>query len=111
MTWKDDTYLIHNYFLHDKNWSRDEEITFTCLALAGESGEIANLWKKVLRNADDVPDIKHEMSNEIADVFMYLFALAELFDVNIDEACEEKIKELKQRWPQIWENQSAGVWR
>lgn len=101
MTWQEDNIKIHNYFMKDKRWSIDEETSFLALGLCGEAGEVGNLYKKMWRG-DYQANFIHDISNELADVMMYLFLLARAEGIDIDEACNNKIEELKIRWPDIW---------
>lgn len=72
---------------------RDAYLSFT--QLMEEIGELANeINKPKLRNkAID----KENLEGEFADVILQISALADLLDVNIEEAVENKIKDLKKR--------------
>lgn len=61
-----------------------QAITYPVLGLVGEAGELANQWKKVIR--DDVgtlkPDRREKLIDECGDVLWYLASLA--FDLGTD---------------------------
>jgi NTP pyrophosphatase (non-canonical NTP hydrolase) len=61
---------------------------FLALAIRGEAVELGNCIKKMWRG-DSVSskDLRHE----IADVRIYLNQLATHLEIDIDEACEEKL--------------------
>ena len=75
------------------NIQRDAYLSFT--QLMEEIGELANeINKPKLRNkAVD----KENLGGEFADVILQISALADLLDVDIEEAVEKKIKILKER--------------
>lgn len=76
----------------------DDPVYFT-LGLTGESGEIAEKIKKVLRNHDgdfsklDLDDIK----KELGDVLWYLAMLAKNFGLSLDDVAVTNIDKLADR--------------
>jgi NTP pyrophosphatase (non-canonical NTP hydrolase) len=77
--------------------SEVEIIHFLALAIAGEAGELANLMKKEWQG-DKVDD--HNLREEIADIRIYLEHLARHLHIDIDTACEEKLKVVADRLAQ-----------
>lgn len=102
MTWKEDCLKIHYYFTADKPWDSNDHLDFLALGLAGEAGEVANVQKKAMRG-DNLPNYNKMISDEMADVMMYLYMMSDRLGIDLDIACEEKCKELKERWPYVWE--------
>lgn len=82
-------------------WSGSDWAT----ALAGETGEVCNVVKKLNRADVGAPSIKdpprdelvHELGREIADVITYANILAQRYDVDVAEACVEKFNEVSLR--------------
>lgn len=73
---------------------RDVQLCFT--QLMEEIGELAKeINKPKLRNKEI--DIEN-LNGEFADVFIQLFALAQMHDINIEEALNSKIKNVKERY-------------
>lgn len=97
-SWMDHAWHIHKNKI--KNWEvgSKEDLRFTALALVGEAGKMANLVKKEWRG--DGP-LDSKFADEIADIQIYLWLLAEIAGVDIAEACYTKIGELYARWPEI----------
>lgn len=79
----------------DGNYSRlDNAIA----GLAGESGEVADLWKKVkYHNLEFTPEIKDKFIKELGDVCWYLFQTAFALKVPVDEIIEQNVEKLKIR--------------
>jgi NTP pyrophosphatase (non-canonical NTP hydrolase) len=91
--WQDRAWAIHQEYVkraREKGslTSEAECINFLALAICGEAGELGNCIKKMGRG-DSVPskDLRHE----IADIRIYLNQLATHLEIDIDEACEEKL--------------------
>ena len=93
---------INEYF---SNFVGDEvdNPRFLALAICGEAGELADCIKKQWRAdfAIDSFEYRQKVFKEIADIQIYLFHLAEAFDVSIDDCIAIKLPELLARWPEI----------
>ncbi len=76
-----------------------DELFHLLLGLCGEAGEIAEKMKKVVRdkNSDfasiDVEDLK----KELGDVLWHIAAIANYFDISLDDIGETNIKKLASR--------------
>lgn len=76
-------------------WS-DEDKHFIALSLCGEVGELANFIKKEWR--DKSADHRASIIKEMADVRILLEMIARAYSVDLNEACEDKLDELSERW-------------
>ncbi|AUG58662.1 MazG nucleotide pyrophosphohydrolase domain-containing protein [Acetivibrio saccincola] len=79
----------------------DENIAtleYLLLCLVGEFGEATNLVKKVLRGDYSLNDIKPQLSEEIADIFIYVLKLAYQLDIDIEKQFLEKVDKNKRRF-------------
>jgi NTP pyrophosphatase (non-canonical NTP hydrolase) len=79
------------------------EAVFLGLAQAGESGELANVIKKMWRDGQ-TPEMHKKMRGEIADILIYLDHLLGAFQLSASQVMVEKIQELTERWPQYFED-------
>ena len=75
-------------------YSRDYAVTYPILGLVGEAGEVAEKWKKNLR--DGVFDID-EMAKELGDVLWYLANTANDLGLNLGLIAEKNLKKLADR--------------
>ena len=77
-----------------------ESVAFTCLALAGEVGELCNLVKKIERGTAQWGDakIKYDIHMEVADIFTYLMDLAGQLNVDLVRLYELKRIENERRF-------------
>ena len=69
------------------------------LGLLGESGEIAEKFKKILRdkNAQLTDTDCQELAKELGDVLWYIALLGHYLDVPLDEIATKNIDKLKSR--------------
>lgn len=72
---------------------------YPTLGLAGESGEVAEKIKKVIRDKGDVIDVetKDLIKKELGDVLWYVAQLATEIDLTLDEVAEHNIQKLYDR--------------
>jgi len=78
---------------------KDNNFIYPTLGLVGESGEIAEKIKKVIRDNDGVMDDekKTEIGKELGDVLWYISQLATELDVDLDEIAQGNIDKLYSR--------------
>lgn len=81
--------------------SNDElkDIMHWVLGITGESGEIAEKVKKIIRDKDGVfsPEDKIEIAKEIGDVLWYLAVLAEQLGVTFESVAQNNLEKLQSR--------------
>ncbi len=70
-----------------------------CLLLGEEIGELFKAIRKSEKIKIDSNSRKHEVSNELADILIYLCAIANRYDIDLEKAFREKeeINE-KRKW-------------
>ena len=78
---------------------KKNEFLHLVLGLVGESGEIAEKVKKIIRDHDsdlskvDIEDLK----KELGDVMWYIAVIADYFDIPLSEVGEKNIEKLASR--------------
>ena len=74
-------------------------LLYLVLGLVGESGEVADKVKKVIRDDNwEISDEKREdLKQELGDVLWYLARLTESFDSSVSEVAEKNIEKLQSR--------------
>lgn len=72
---------------------------YTTLGLVGESGEIAEKIKKVIRDGDGTitEEKRIELNKELGDVLWYLSQMASELKLSLDDIAENNIKKLYSR--------------
>lgn len=74
-------------------------LSYTVLGLCGESGELAEKLKKVIRDNNGVltEDIKHMMKLELGDVLFYLAMTAHELGIDLEDVAISNIEKLSSR--------------
>ena len=69
------------------------------LGLVGEAGEVAEKFKKIVRDKDGVvsEEDKKEIIKELGDVLWYISAMANYLDVSLDEVARMNLDKLFSR--------------
>jgi len=79
--------------------NKDNNFVYPTLGLAGESGEVAEKIKKVLRDdgGQVSPNIKEELKKELGDVLWYVAQLSTELGLSMEEVAEKNIEKLYSR--------------
>lgn len=72
-------------------------INYVILGLIGESGELANHWKKVIRGDKDPAVIKETLRWELGDVLWYVARAAEELGMKLEDVANANLDKLKDR--------------
>lgn len=77
----------------------EHQLMYVTLGIAGESGEIAEKVKKIVRNDNgEVSDEKREsLKGEIGDVLWYLSQLSRVLGFQLEDAARANIEKLTDR--------------
>ncbi len=79
---------------------KDKALEYLTLGLVGESGEIANKVKKLIRDGADVEgynDKLVQIANELGDVLWYCAMMANELDANMGRIMESNLHKLADR--------------
>lgn len=79
--------------------NRSDNLEYPTLGLAGEAGEVANIVKKIQRDAGGkiTPEIREKLKDELGDVLWYLAACADELGLTLDEIAEYNVRKLNAR--------------
>lgn len=74
-------------------------LVYPTLGLAGESGEVAEKMKKVIRDNDGIvsPEKKEEIKKELGDVLWYVAQIASELGLSLSDVASFNIEKLKSR--------------
>ena len=88
-------------FAKERDWEQFHTPKNIAMALNVEAGELMEhfQWLTAEQSKDLTNEKKTEVAHEIADVSLYLFRLSQLLDIDIIQACEEKMEINKQKYP------------
>ena len=74
-----------------------ENLFYTGLCLVGESGEIANVLKKIWRDGDTII-LRDQLEEEISDLIIYVCKLILVGKIDFPKAWNKKQEKLLVRW-------------
>ena len=90
-------------FAEARNWDQFHTPKNLSMALAAEAAELLEIFQWLTdEQSKEIVNNEKEMAlvtEEIADVLIYLVRLAEKLDVDIEKAVEEKIKVNEKKYP------------
>ena len=80
-------------------YGEGSKINYPILGLVGEAGELANKYKKVLRDDNGIlhPDKRAALADELGDVLWYVAALARDLGVSLDDVAKKNLDKLYDR--------------
>lgn len=81
-------------------------LEYLLLCVVGELGEATNLIKKVIRGDYLLDEIKSELSEEVADIFIYVIKLAYQLDIDLEKQFLEKQGKNKERFVNFEKNEA-----
>lgn len=74
------------------------QIEHQAFGLAGEVGEVVEHIKKWHRRDFDVDELRERLTEELPDVLTYLFNMAALLDIDLDDTLSTKQAVCEARW-------------
>jgi NTP pyrophosphatase (non-canonical NTP hydrolase) len=82
-----------------KKYAHDPAYVEKILSLVGEAGEVAEKYKKIIRDKNGVisRSDKEELVKELGDVLWYIAALADYLGVSFNELAKANIDKLASR--------------
>ena len=88
-------------FAQQRDWEQFHTPKNLAMALSGEVGELLEIfqWLTPEQSQQLSPEKKQHASEEIADVMMYLLRLADKCDIDVVQACQEKIQQNAAKYP------------
>jgi len=94
---------LQRAFVEERKWNKFHTPKNLSMALAGETAELMEIFQwlteaesgKVMKNPVKAKAVEHEL----ADVFYYLLRLADILDVNLEQAFFDKMRHNKAKYP------------
>lgn len=80
-------------------YKQEHNLVYPTLGLVGESGEVAEKIKKVIRDKNGTVNkaTREEIKKELGDVLWYMSQLATELGLKLDDIAEENIRKLRSR--------------
>ncbi len=92
----------HEYQANAKktaHYPREQALYYVALGLAGETGELINKIKKIIRDDGNklTPERKEQIKQELGDILWYLAMICEESGLNLDEVMKNNNEKLFSR--------------
>ena len=93
-------------FRDERNWLQFHNHKDVALSLVLEAAEVLEhfQWKSPEEVVTHGKDLKDEISDELADVAIYLFELADNLEIDLAEAIKKKLEKNAEKYPaeKVW---------
>ena len=90
-------------FVRERNWEQYHSPKNLAMSVAIESGELMEIfqWLTVEEswNVKNDPQKKEHVGEEISDVILYCLRMAQVMEIDIEEALLDKIEKNKKKYP------------
>lgn len=88
-------------FRDERDWAQFHNPKDMAIAISIEASELLEqfLWKTPEESDDRVKDKREEIEDEIADIAIYLFELADNLEINLLDAMDRKIQKNEAKYP------------
>jgi NTP pyrophosphatase (non-canonical NTP hydrolase) len=87
-------------FAKDRDWEQYHNPKNLAMALTVEAGELQEIFQWLSpEEAHQIKFNSEHAAEEIADVFLYLVRIADVLDIDIEQAVEMKLKKNSDKYP------------
>lgn len=93
--------LMLRKFAKDRDWDQFHTLKNIASALSVEAAELLEIfqWQKDFDKAKITKSLKEKISDEVADIMLYLIRFSDKAKINIEKACIRKIKKNGLKYP------------
>ena len=93
--------LILRKFSKKRNWDKFHTLRNLATALSVEASELLEIfqWFNEDKTKKIDKNLKKKISEEVADIMLYLIRFSDIAKINIEEECLKKIKKNKKKYP------------
>ncbi|MBH43206.1 MAG: nucleotide pyrophosphohydrolase [Rickettsiales bacterium] len=88
-------------FAKDRDWNQFHTLKNIACSISIESSELLELfqWREIKGIDLKDPNLKVKISDEVADIFLYLIRFSDIAEINLEEVCLNKIKKNQKKYP------------
>ncbi len=84
-------------------------VTQSCIGMAGEVGEVCNLWEKHYSQGHNFDEISKQITSELGDILWYLTLCCEALGIGLSDIAKANIAKLEKRYSDTTGNVSFSV--
>lgn len=94
---------LHKKFSDERNWDQFHSVKNLTMALSVETSELVEIFQwltekesnQISKNSKQYLQAK----DELADILIYLLRIADKLDIDLNEACFDKMKKNAEKYP------------
>jgi NTP pyrophosphatase (non-canonical NTP hydrolase) len=90
-------------FCEERNWTQFHTPKNLAIGLSTESNELLELFRFKDRDDQDAiledPDKMADIEDELADILFFILRFADLHDIDLEAALENKLEKNRERYP------------
>jgi NTP pyrophosphatase (non-canonical NTP hydrolase) len=94
---------VVSQFIHDRDWDQFHSIKNLSMALSVEASELVELFQWMKEEESNLVSsnekLKARVSEELADIFVYMFRIAQKANVDLEEAVLAKVQKNSDKYP------------
>ena len=93
--------LLLREFAKERDWDQFHSLKNLVCALSVEASELLEIFQWIDFTDEKINDValKEKISDEVADIMLYLIRFADKADINLEEACLKKIQKNSKKYP------------
>ena len=93
--------LLLRKFAKDRDWDQFHSLKNLVCALSVEASELLEIFQWTDSTDEKINDVvlKEKISDEVADIMLYLIRFADKADINLEEVCLKKIQKNSDKYP------------
>lgn len=88
-------------FSKERDWDKFHTLKNLACSINIESSELLEIfqWNELSKSEIKKKEIKKRISDEVADIMLYLIKFADIAKIDIENSCLEKIEKNKKKYP------------
>lgn len=93
--------LLLREFAKERDWDQFHSLKNLVCALSVEASELLEIFQWIDLTDEKINDdaFKEKISDEVADIMLYLIRFADKADINLEEVCLKKIQKNSNKYP------------
>ena len=90
-----------NHWVKERGWEKGQKPKDLAISLCLEAAEVLEhfQWRNDKKSLQHVKENKEEVADELADVAIYLFKLADKIKINLADSIEKKLIKASKKYP------------
>ena len=88
-------------FSNDREWNKFHTLKNLACSISIESSELLEIFQWQDLSSLDIKQkkLKENVSDEVADIMLYLLRFSDLAEIDLEKACFKKIEKNKKKYP------------